>query len=227
VSGPRVLVVDYGMGNRRSALRALERVGAQSGLCAKAAGLARADGLLLPGVGAFPAAVAELKGRGLFEPLRRLAGEGMPLLGACLGMQLLFERSSEQGGAEGLGLLGGSVRMLAAAGRKLPHIGWTAVEWVAPPGKPPGWPLAAGLPNPTYLYHVHSYVVQPSDRSVVLGEAEYGERFVAAVGSGKVFGTQSHPEKSSVHGLQLLRNFVAICAGREPEGPPPGAAGEG
>jgi glutamine amidotransferase len=218
VSSPRVLVVDYGMGNRRSAVRALERVGAATALCSDPRQLEGADGLLLPGVGAFPAAVAELRARGLYEPLCRLGQEGMPLLGACLGMQLLFEYSSEQGGAHGLGLLEGTVRPLAAGGLKLPHIGWTAVEWIGHGGRPPGWPLAVGLPNPTFLYHVHSYVVAPADQEVVLGVAEYGERFVAAVGQGAVFGTQSHPEKSSRHGLQLLANFVAFCAGQAQRG---------
>lgn len=217
---PRVVVVDYGMGNRRSALRALSKSGAEAALCSRPAELEAADGLLLPGVGAFPAAVAQLKERGLWQPLRALCREGMPLLGACLGMQLLFERSSELGGAEGLGLLRGEVRPLKAGSLKLPHIGWTAVEWVARGSDPPGWPLAAGLANPTFLYHVHSFVVVPAEPEVILGEAEYGERFAAAVGKGKIFGTQSHPEKSSRDGLRLLANFVALCAGSQPADDP-------
>ncbi|HVR05722.1 MAG TPA: imidazole glycerol phosphate synthase subunit HisH, partial [Solirubrobacteraceae bacterium] len=152
---------------------------------------------------------------GLDELLRERAAAGVPLFGSCMGMQLLFERSEEHGGAEGLGLLRGDVRALRAPGCKLPHIGWSEVRWrEAGAGAAAGAleALAAGLPNPSFLYHVHSFVAQPLDPEVVLASAEYGERFPAVVGAGNVFGAQSHPEKSSTHGLTLLGNFVAICA---------------
>jgi glutamine amidotransferase len=203
---PRIAVVDYGMGNRRSVEKALERVGASAFVSREPAALRAADGLLLPGVGAFPAAMATIAELGLDALLRELAAAGAPLFGSCMGMQLLFERSEEHGGAEGLGLLRGEVRELRAPGLKLPHIGWSEVRWRG------SSPLLERLPDPAFLYHVHSFVAHPADPRVVLGEAEYGERFPAVVGEGNVFGAQSHPEKSSTHGLALLGNFVAICA---------------
>jgi glutamine amidotransferase len=129
-------------------------------------------------------------------------------------MQLLFEHSEEHGGADGLGLLPGAVYGLRAGSLKLPHIGWSPVHWRADlaPGREHARALSAGLPDPTYLYHVHSFVARPREPGVILGMADYGERFAAVVGAGKVFGTQSHPEKSSSHGLRLLANFASICA---------------
>jgi glutamine amidotransferase len=210
---PRIAVVDYGMGNRRSVEKALERVGASAFVSREPAELRAADGLLLPGVGAFPAAMATIRELGLELLLRELAAQGMPLFGSCMGMQLLFERSAEHGGAEGLGLLRGEVRELRAPGLKLPHIGWSEVRQLG------SSPLCAGLPDPAFLYHVHSFVAHPADEEVILGTAEYGERFPAIVGAGNVFGAQSHPEKSSTHGLALLGNFVGICAGASARAP--------
>jgi len=223
---PRIGIVDYGMGNRRSVEKSLEHVGAEAFISCEHERLRAADGLLLPGVGAFPAAMEVIRERGLEALVRERAAAGIPVFGACLGMQLLFERSSEHGGADGLGLLSGEVRALRASGLKLPHIGWTAVRWLraasgltaeaeerdAGDAHPRGWPLSDGLPDPAYLYHVHSFVAVPADDAVVLGQADYGEPFAAVVGRGRVFGTQSHPEKSSTHGLRLLRNFAAVCA---------------
>jgi imidazole glycerol-phosphate synthase subunit HisH len=203
---PRIAVVDYGMGNRRSVEKALERVGAQAFVSRDHAELRTADGLLLPGVGAFPAAMEVIRELGLDGLLRERAAAGTPLFGSCMGMQLLFERSAEHGGAEGLGLLRGEVRGLQAPGMKLPHIGWSEVRWRRRS------PLLEGLPDPAYLYHVHTFVAHPADPEVVLGTAEYGERFPAVVERGNVYGAQSHPEKSSTHGLRLLSNFVGVCA---------------
>jgi glutamine amidotransferase len=203
---PQIAVVDYGMGNRRSVEKALEHVGAQAFVSRDHAALRAADGLVLPGVGAFPAAMATIVELGLDEVLRERAAAGVPLFGSCMGMQLLFERSEEHGGAEGLGLLRGEVRRLRAPGLKLPHIGWAEVRWQA------AAPLTEGLPDPAYLYHVHSFVAHPADPAVVVGTAEYGEVFPAVVACGNVYGAQSHPEKSSAHGLRLLRNFVGACA---------------
>jgi glutamine amidotransferase len=120
-------------------------------------------------------------------------------------MQLLFERSEEHDGASGLGLLAGTVRRLNAPGLKLPHIGWSELRWLRPTV------LNEGLPDPAYLYHVHSFAPVPADEEVVLASADYGEPFAAIVGRGNVFGTQSHPEKSSAHGLALLGNFTRLC----------------
>lgn len=203
---PRIAVVDYGMGNRRSVEKALERVGAEASVSRDHAELRAADGLLLPGVGAFPAAMEVIRELGLDDLLRGLAAAGTPLFGSCMGMQLLFERSEEHGGAEGLGLLRGEVRGLLAPELKLPHIGWNEVRWRRRSA------LSEGLPDPAFLYHVHSFVAYPSDPEVVLGTAEYGEIFPAVVEQRNIYGAQSHPEKSSTHGLRLLGNFVGLCA---------------
>jgi imidazole glycerol-phosphate synthase subunit HisH len=204
--GPLIMVVDYGMGNRRSVEKALERVGARAFVSRNHTELRAADGLLLPGVGAFPAAMEVIRELGLDQLLRELAAAGTPLFGSCMGMQLLFERSAEHGSAEGLGLLRGEVRGLRAPELKLPHIGWSEVRWRRRSV------LSEGLPDPAFLYHVHSFVAHPADPEVVLGTAEYGEIFPAVVEQGNIFGAQSHPEKSSTHGLRLLGNFVGICA---------------
>jgi len=207
-AGPRIAILDYGMGNRRSVEKALEHIGARPRITCERAEIAAADGLVLPGVGAFRAGIERVRERGLDAVVRERTAAGIPLLGLCLGMQLLFERSAELGGAEGLGLLAGEVVELDAEGERLPHIGWNAVRWERPS------PLHAGLPNPTFLYHVHSFAAVPADESDVLGTAEYGGRFVAAVARPPVYGIQSHPEKSSAHGLALLANFARVCAGR-------------
>lgn len=207
-SRPLIAVVDYGMGNRRSAEKALQRVGADTLVSGEHHVLRGADGLLLPGVGAFPAAMAVMERLRLDELLKELAADGMPLFGSCMGMQLLFDYSEEHGGARGLGLLAGEVRKLQADGLKLPHIGWTQVT----PTRPS--PLWDRLPDRIFLYHVHSYVAHPKDPQTLIATAQYGESFPALVGAGNVYGAQSHPEKSSTHGLRLLENFVSICARR-------------
>jgi glutamine amidotransferase len=198
-----IAIVDYGMGNVTSARMALEHVGADVRLTGDPAALAAADGVVLPGVGAFPKAMAELERRELAEPL---ADYGGPILGICLGMQLLFESSTEMGGAAGLGFLEGSVEALDSSGLKVPQIGWNDVVWRGDS------PLSAGLPERTPMYHVHSFAPRPVDPAVVLGTATYGNEFVTAVGRESVFGVQFHPEKSSAHGLALLRNFVRLAA---------------
>ncbi len=199
----RIGLIDYGMGNRRSVEKALDHVGAKVVRSGDPAVLRTCDGLVLPGVGAFPKAMDNLRERGLDEFVVRRARDGTPLLGVCLGMQLLFEHSEELGGADGLGLLGGDVRYLQDA-PKLPHIGWNLVEWAT------GSPLIDGLGGGGAFYHVHSLAVVTDDG--VLGYGDYGRRFVTAVAKGSVFGAQFHPEKSSVAGLHLLANFTRICA---------------
>jgi glutamine amidotransferase len=201
----RVGVVDYGMGNRRSVEKALEHVGARVLLSADRSRLAECDGLVLPGVGAFPKAMANMRALGLDEFVLERVGAGTPVLGICLGMQLAFERSREQGGAEGLGIVPGEVRELAAGSLKLPHIGWSEVRWERASPM-----LHAVAPDRAY-YHVHSFVGEPADAQDTLGIAEYGERFVTAVSRGSFTGVQFHPEKSSLDGLRLLANFVASC----------------
>jgi imidazole glycerol-phosphate synthase subunit HisH len=197
-----IAIVDYGMGNVTSARMALEHVGADARLTDDPDAVASADGVVLPGVGAFPKAMAELRARGLFEPVKEYRG---PLIGICLGMQLLFESSTELGGGTGLGILEGSVEAIAAGGLKIPQIGWNEVAWSD------GAPLTDGLPERTAMYHVHSFAARPADPSVVIGTAEYGERFATAVAQDNVYGVQFHPEKSSADGLALLRNFIKLA----------------
>jgi len=204
--GATIGIVDYGSGNRRSVEKAVERIGACALLTSDHDELRGADGLVLPGVGAFPAGMELLHAGGFDELLAERAAAGVPIFGFCLGMQLLFERSTEHDGAQGLGLIPGSVRLLDAPGMKLPHIGWSEVRWRG------SSPLLDGLPDPAVFYHVHSYVPHPDDAADVLGESEYGERFASVVARGSVFGAQFHPEKSSAHGLRMLANFAALAA---------------
>lgn len=203
----RLAVVDYGMGNRRSVEKAIEHVGVRAEVTADPERIASANGLVLCGVGAFPAGMRRLRESGLGDLVRGLAADGTPLLGVCLGMQLLFERSDERGGDAGLGLLAGPVRALEAPpGLKLPHIGWNQVRWTANPS-----PIRGNLPDATAFYHVHSFVARPEDPSDVLATAEYGGPFVTAVSRGAVHGVQFHPEKSSADGLRVLRAFAETC----------------
>ena len=203
-----IAIADYGMGNRRSVEKALERVGARVLLTGDHEALGAADGLVVPGVGAFPAAMERLRASGLDELIAARARAGTPVLGLCLGMQLLFERSVERGGDQGLGLLPGEVVGLAPdpPTLKIPHIGWNVVTLTRPS------PLTEGLPDRVAFYHVHSFVARPGDASDVLGRGDYGGAFVSMVARDPVYGVQFHPEKSSTHGLALLRNFTAICA---------------
>lgn len=205
-AAPTIAIVDYGMGNRRSVEKSLQRVGARTVMTRDPDALRAADGLLLPGVGAFPAAMRIIRELELDVILKERAAAGVPLFGSCMGMQLLFEESEEHGGAEGLGLLRGSVKRLQAGGLNLPHIGWNEVRWVRE------HPLREGLPDPIHLYHVHTFAPHPTDDDAVLGVAEYGETFATVVAQGNIFGAQSHPEKSSAHGLGLLANFTKRCA---------------
>ena len=202
----RIAILDYGMGNLRSAEKALEHVGAEAEVTRDHRAIRAADGVVLPGVGAFPKAMAEVRRLGFDSLVRELVAESRPLLGICLGMQLLFEGSSELGGAEGVGLLAGRVEALDAHGLKVPQIGWNPVAWRRPS------PVCEGLPDPCAFYHVHSYAPRPAGEEEVLGTATYGSEFVSAVERGPVLGVQFHPEKSGPDGLRLLANFARRCA---------------
>ncbi len=202
----RIAILDYGMGNLRSVEKALERVGAEASITADPATVRAADGVILPGVGAFPAAMRRVREQGLDALVAERLATGVPVLGICLGLQLLFERSTELGGADGLGLVPGEVTGLEAPGLKLPHIGWEPVRWERPSE------LTDGLPAETPFYFVHSFGVRPREQSCVLGTAAWGERFACVVASPPLYGVQFHPEKSSTAGLRLLGNFAEICA---------------
>jgi len=209
----QIAVVDYGMGNRRSVEKALEHIGARASVTAEEERLRHADGLVLPGVGAFPRAMRNLGELGLDELLRERLAAGTPLLGICLGLQLAFERSSEQGGAAGLGIVAGEVRPLDAADLKLPHIGWNEVRFARPQSR-----LIVDLPRACAFYHVHSFAPVPASSEQVLGVAEYGAPFVTAVEAPPFYGVQFHPEKSSAAGLRLLANFARICVAAQGQG---------
>jgi len=201
---PTIAVIDYGMGNRRSVEKALLHVGADAVISSDFARLRVADGLVLPGVGAFPRGMAQLREAGLDDLIYERVAAGVPLLGICLGMQLLFERSSELEGDVGLGLVPGSVEAIDAGGRRVPHIGWNDVRV-----ERESQLLAGGAP----FYHVHSFCAHPTFGADVTGSTEYGERFATVVERGSVFGVQFHPEKSSRDGLALLGRFSALCVG--------------
>jgi glutamine amidotransferase len=197
----RIAILDYGMGNLRSAEKALEHVGAHAEVTSDHEAVRAAEGIVLPGVGAFPKAMEAVRRLALDELLRERVDAGVPVLGICLGMQLLFESSGELGGADGIGLLAGRVEELDADGLKVPQIGWNPVSWRRESA------LNAGLPQPCAFYHVHSYAPRPA-REDVLGVADYGAEFATAVERENVYGVQFHPEKSGPHGLALLGNFV-------------------
>jgi imidazole glycerol-phosphate synthase subunit HisH len=200
-----ICILDYGMGNLRSVEKALEHVGAKATIANDAATVRAADGLILPGVGAFPKAMEGVRELGLDELISERREASVPILGICLGLQLLFDSSTELGGAEGLGLLSGGVAELAAGGLKLPHIGWSPVRWEK------GSRLTEGVDSETPFYFVHTFAPAP-DTADLLGTAAYGARFAGAAERDNVFGLQFHPEKSSAAGLRLLSNFAGICA---------------
>ena len=206
-AAPAIAVLDYRMGNRRSVEKAFERVGAAVAVTSDHAAIRAADALVLPGVGAFPRGMANLHELGLDTVIAERVAFGTPLLGICLGMQLLFDGSTELGGARGLGLLAGEVTRLNSGGLRVPHIGWNEVRFERASA------LTAGLRGSSAaFYHVHSFVARPTDPADVVGTAEYGERFASVVARGSVFGVQFHPEKSSRDGLELLRSFVGLAA---------------
>ena len=197
-----IAIVDYGMGNRRSVEKALEHVGADPVLTADHTVLRSADGIVVPGVGAFPEAMRRFRAAGLDELIRERAAAGVPVLGLCLGMQLLFDGSAEHEGASGLGLLPGRVTALQSP--RVPHIGWNLVTFERPSA------LTEGLGEAAAFYHVHSLAPEPEVEDDVVGRGEYGGSFVSIVERGNVMGVQFHPEKSSRDGLALLRNFAKV-----------------
>jgi glutamine amidotransferase len=205
-----VAILDYGMGNLRSAEKAFEHVGATATITREHDEVRAADGVVLPGVGAFPKAMAAVRELAFDGLLRERRDAGVPILGLCLGMQLLYEESTELGGATGLGLLPGRIEALDAPGLKVPHIGWNPVSWRRDSE------LTDGLSDPCAFYHVHSFANRAVDGDEVVGVASYGSDFVSVVAADGVYGTQFHPEKSGPDGLRLLRNFAARCRAGSP-----------
>jgi glutamine amidotransferase len=206
-----IAVLDYGMGNLRSVAKALERVGGEPVLTGDHARIREASAIVLPGVGAMPKAMERVRGLGLDDLLRERVEAGVPVLGLCMGMQLLFEGTEEHGGAEGIGLLRGQVVRLEAP--RVPHIGWNPVRWRRRSR------LNDGLPDPCAFYHANSFAPRAREEDV-LGTADYGGEFVSVVERLPVYGLQSHPEKSGPDGLRLLRNFVRASLRGGPSPPP-------
>ena len=205
MSSARIAILDYGMGNLRSVEKALEHVGATAKISHDPAEVRAADGLILPGVGAFPRAMERIRERGIEALIEERRAAGAPILGICLGLQLLFDSTTELGGADGLGLLAGPVAGLRADGLKVPHIGWSPVRWERESR------LTEGIESETPFYFVHSFAPEPTPDEL-LGTAAYGARFACAAERDNVFGVQFHPEKSSAAGLRLLANFAGVCA---------------
>ncbi len=223
-----VTIIDYGIGNLRSIEKAFQAVGAEVLRTDKAEDLQRAERLVLPGVGAFGACAAEIRRRDLVEPIVDAVAAGIPLLGVCVGMQLLFETGEEKGLHKGLGLLPGRVRrfdfeeeeegascesparpatgIVNSRQLKVPHMGWNTLL----PTRPS--PLLAGLDDGAYVYFVHSYYAEPAQESDALAYTEYGVRFTSVVARNNVFGVQFHPEKSQQVGLRVLHNFSRLPA---------------
>ena len=203
-----IAVIDYGAGNLKSVKNALDHLGAANMRASTAKEILLADAVILPGVGEFGTAMAELERRGIKEAVIEAANGGRPLLGICLGMQLLFEAGEESPGAKGLGILPGRVpRFPAEMGLKIPHMGWNSVMPIKDSR------LLDGLPKGSYMYFVHSFYVKAAERADVSAISEYGLIFDAAVERGNIFGCQFHPEKSGAAGLAILKNFIEIAKG--------------
>jgi glutamine amidotransferase len=208
VSGPRVAICDYGVGNLRSVERALLHAGAEVVLTGDAQTMRECAGVVLPGVGAFGAAADALDHTGLGEVVVEIARSGTPLLGVCLGHQLLFEHSTENGGRRGLGLLPGSVVRLGPERGKVPHMGWNQLAFTRESA------LRNGVDDGAYVYFVHSYAATPetTDSDAVIATTDYGGPVVAVCAKDNVWSTQFHPEKSGTAGLRIYANFVQVCA---------------
>ncbi len=199
-----IAIMDYGVGNLFSVEKAFLYLGADASVTSEPDVLRRADKIVLPGVGAFGDCMKNLRASGMVPVLEERVRAGVPLLGICVGLQILFEGSDESPKAEGLGFLHGRVRKIQADGLKIPHMGWNSlhIERRAPVD------LFAGLSEEPFVYFVHSYHAAPEDESVVTATADYGERLTAAVAKDNICATQFHPEKSGDVGLQILKNFI-------------------
>jgi len=200
-----ILILDYGMGNLRSVQKGFERVGHAAEISSDPAAVAGANRLVLPGVGAFSDAMAELRARRLVEPICEFVAAGKPFLGICLGLQLLFELGHEDGRHQGLGILPGEVRRFDLPhGYKVPHMGWNQLSFRRRA------PIFRGLDDGVYMYFVHSYFVVPADPELIATETDYGGRFTSSVWRENLYATQFHPEKSQSDGLHILRNFAEL-----------------
>lgn len=194
-------LIDYGVGNLYSVAKALAYVGGDVKLTSAAEDIVRAEKIILPGVGAFGDCMSNLAATGLIPTINREVVQGKPILGICVGLQILFEGSEESPNAGGLGIFGGRVRRIRADGLKIPHMGWNSVKFGDSK-------LFRGLSGEPYFYFVHSYHAAPADKKIIAATTDYGEAVTAALECGNIFATQFHPEKSGDVGLHVLKNFV-------------------
>lgn len=199
-----IAIIDYGAGNLRSVQKAFEHLGFDAALTRDGGEILAADHVVLPGVGAFGDCVGQLRARGLEGTIHAVVERGTPFLGICLGMQMLFESSEESPGVKGLGIFGGTIRRIPPCGLKIPHMGWNDLTCR---GR-----LFEGLDKP-YVYFVHSYYLDATDKAIVSARTTYGIPIEVAIESGNVMATQFHPEKSGAAGLQMLANFARIGGG--------------
>jgi len=207
ITSPSVVIVDYGMGNLRSAQKGLEKAGVNAIISSDPEDVDNADGVVLPGVGAFRDCMSNLTQARLVDPVQNAIREGKPFLGICLGMQLLLSVSEEFGSHQGLDVIRGRVvRFPATKNLKVPHMGWNRVHCDSPT------PLLEGVPDGTFFYFVHSYYAVPEEASVVASWTRYGFKFCSVISKGNLFATQFHPEKSDQWGIEVLRNFGKIVS---------------
>lgn len=203
-----IVIIDYGMGNLRSVEKAFAYLGYPALISGDSSRLREAEGIVLPGVGAFGDAMQELEERRLISPIMEIVEEGKPFLGICLGYQLLFESSQESPGVEGLGILAGEVKRFPNR-VKIPHMGWNDTQFKREHA------IVNGIEEGAFFYFVHSYYVEPCSDELTLAQTEYGLDFASGVARENLVAFQFHPEKSSSTGLQLLDNFAAMCGLRK------------
>lgn len=196
-----IAIIDYGAGNLHSVKNALDYIGAECEITSSAEKILKADAVILPGVGAFGDCMRSLEKAGLIEVVKTAAKSGKPFLGICLGLQLMFEESEETPGVKGLGIFKGKVVKIPDCGLKIPHMGWNSIKLEKE---------SRLFEDNSFVYFVHSYYIQPEDKSIVSASAEYGTKLDVAVESGNVFAAQFHPEKSGEEGMKILRKFVGL-----------------
>jgi len=205
-----IAIIDYGMGNLRSVQKGIEKVGGKAVITGDPGEIENADGVVLPGVGAFGRCMENLTRHGLVDTVKRVATNGKPFLGICLGLQLLFDESEEFGPVKGLGILPGKVvRFPESDGLTVPHMGWNRIE------KRNGPPVLEGVEDDEWFYFVHSYYVVPENKDDIATVTDYGVEFTSSVARGNLFASQFHPEKSAVAGLRILENFNRLVEGKK------------
>lgn len=201
-----IAIIDYGMGNIHSVRKAFESLGAETAVVSKPGDLEKCQKIVLPGVGAFSDAMAELKKQGMLSAIKEQIGNKKVLLGICLGMQLLFEQSQEAEKTEGLSVLQGKVKKFPnKSGLKVPHMGWNQLK------VNPKCPLLKGVADKSYVYFCHSYYPEPKNKEDIAATCEYGVDFCAVAWRQNLYGTQFHPEKSQAAGIRILKNFIQLC----------------